>query len=174
MLETRKAAGELLNDAPPARPKRPRWPTLMGVMSIILGFPSVASLVICLAYSVVGRGPLKDIMQLHGLDLAANIALGMYSFGMSTLLLLGGSGLVHRRPWGRTLHLVYAWVTLGLLAAYAGTWALSFASVGYADPAHWWQTASKALWPWLPHGLYPLFLILWFRRPRIRAQLGQW
>ena len=85
MLETRKAAGELLNDAPPARPKRPRWPTLMGVMSIILGFPSVASLVICLAYSVVGRGPLKDIMQLHGLDLAANIALGMYSFGMSTL-----------------------------------------------------------------------------------------
>jgi hypothetical protein len=174
MFETPKAVGELLKEAPPALPKRPIWPTVIGVISILLGFPSVASLVICLAYLLVGRGPLMHITELHGSSLAVNAALGTYVFGMSSLLLLGGSGVFQRRPWGRTLLLVYAWVTLGLLAAFAGSWVLSFASGGYADPAHWGQAASKALWPWLPHGLYPLFLILWFRRPRIRAQLSQW
>ena len=70
--------------------------------------------------------------------------------------------------------LVYAWVTVGLLAAYAGMWVLSFITVGYTDPAPFAETAWRGIRPWLPWGLYPLFLIIWFLWPRIRAQVREW
>jgi len=176
MTETSRGVGYLLpaTSPPTAARKRPRWAVVIAVVSIIFGSLPAASLLICLALLILGRGPLMDILQLEGLVLALTIATGCYVFGMSLLLFVGGVGLMLRRPWGRTLHLVYAWIFLGLMAAYTIWWGLAIlASAQEGRPALEDQ-AWRSIGPWLPNGWYPLFLIIWFMWPRIRKEVASW
>jgi hypothetical protein len=168
-----RAVGELLSGTPVSG-TRPRWPTVVGVISMVLGAPASISLVLGLAWLVTGGGPLMGIAKLRGMTLAGNIVLGVYVFGASLLLFLGGGGLVRRCSWGRTLLLVYAWGTLVLLAAYLGMWFLSFVTGGYRDCTNFAGMAWVGIRPWLPHGVYPLFLVIWFLRPGIKRQVAGW
>jgi multisubunit Na+/H+ antiporter MnhG subunit len=133
------------------------------------------SLLLCLGTFLAGNdGPLVGIAQLTGLTLAVNVGLGVYVFGCALLLFLGGLGLIRRRPWGRRLHLVYAWVTVGLIGAYAGMWLFSLATCAPEGRNAIAETAWHSISPWLPHLLYPTVLIIWFLRPRIKQQVQEW
>jgi len=176
MTETSRGVGYLLpaTSPPTAARKRPRWATVIAVISIIFGSLPSASLLIGLALLILGRGPLTGILQHEGLVLAVLIAGGCYVFGMSLMLFWGGVGLMWRRPWGRTFHLAYAWIFLGSMAAYTIWWGLAILAASQESRAALEDQAWQSIGPWLPNGWYPLFLVIWFMWPRIRKEVASW
>ena len=157
-----------------ARP-RPKWPTVIGVLSIVLGAPSLLGLVLSFCtFLDSGGGPVLELARLSGLVLAVNVGLGLWWFGSAFLLFLGGIRLIQRRSSGRTLHLFYAWFAVSLIGAYAATWLVSVLTCAPDSRIALAGAAWQSIRPWLPLILYPAFLIFWFMRPRIKQQVQEW
>lgn len=115
-------AGDQLDDF--AEP--PKWPKVIGIISIIWGSLGLCCNVIGGAYYSVGQpallkmaqeGPMADgippfMLQAH-LPMVALCVLGL---AVSVLLVIAGSTLAARKPAGRGLHLAYGVVGLLLVA----------------------------------------------------------
>jgi len=157
-----------------ARP-RPTWPTIIGVLSIVLGVPSLLGLVLSFCtFLNSGGGPLLGLAQLSGLVLAVNVGIGFWWFGSAFLLFLGGIRLIQRHSSGRTLHLFYAWIAVSLIGAYASIWLVSILTCAPDGRIALAEAAWQGIRSWLLLILYPAFLILWFMRPPIKQQVLEW
>lgn len=111
--------------SPPTRPpgiapRREQWPTVLGILSIVLGAMGVISGawnalgMIMMSTMASGQGAAGGgSPPPGGLDLSAMIrsmgewagvmsGLNLLSAGLSVLLIIAGSGLVRRRRWGAT------------------------------------------------------------------------
>jgi hypothetical protein len=91
----------------------PGWPKVIGIFSIIIGGIMSACGACGLANSLMHRAPPPD-MTPPPEPPPALIALQGVGFLLALILLFGGILLVMRKPAGRTLHLVYAVLSLPL------------------------------------------------------------
>lgn len=172
--------------APPTQPvwvftpPPPRWPTVVGIISTILGVASVASVGISIAMWIAfRRGAFRvptSSQQSMNLFTGPNAWIEVVTFASnaitSLLLLIAGLTTVQRRAVGRPLHLWYAGLYLATLAfsmftTIAGT-NPAVARMGTPVGARSFMMLSMALGVVIAAS-YPTFLLIWFgpmkRRP---------
>lgn len=155
---------------PAALPAEPVWPAALGVVSMVLAgrhlfrfIWSFGSLFLSPQSFLEGAGLGKALLWLFN---------ALLWTGVGVLLLVAGWRLCRRRRGAAVCHVVYA-----LLAAAAVAYRLVL--VGSWLPARgpdWYTYASLA-----DLGLraifslaFPVFLVVWFLRPKIRRQLRSW
>ena len=185
-------------DFVPVKPPE-SWPTVIGVLSIIFGVLGTLSNA-CGAIGIFAAGALSGLapegsaeemeMQmamsvpypgLQGVQIVAE-------FGLSLLLLVGGIMLLMRKPAAPKTLVAFAW--LDLLANTYGA-VLSFFVIksqmqtmqdnpDMAGAPAGLQGIMSAVGPvfavigWLLVAIWPVFLILWFRRYKIRESVASW
>ncbi len=159
----------------------PRWPKVVGVLSIVFGSLAVVFGIGTVALLPVWGGMLES--QLNGAPLPPTMQLspmviGVTAFGalVNLLLVIAGAMLVARRPAGRSLHLAYA--VFGVLSTFAGVFyqlqnqaALHAWAADYPDNEFIQRMASSSQGAGQIIGLvfglcftlaWPLFCIIWF------------
>lgn len=133
---------------------RPRWASVIGWISIGLAAFYIGVIVLSAARWMPAPGTPEHR------NAVATITLGV---SLMAVLGLGGYLLLRRRRIARRLHLLYAWTVL--LAVIFQLVLLTRAPL-HLPPA---QIAAA-----LFQAAYPLFLVYWFGRPKIRAQMAAW
>ncbi|HUU22125.1 MAG TPA: hypothetical protein VM389_06270 [Phycisphaerae bacterium] len=159
---------------PPPLPPRSKWPTVIGVISIV--FAGIGLL--CLPFAVLGRfiNPAqKQVYQYlpswYPIYETFSYVLGV---GFAVLLLVGGILLLKRRPAGRTLHLAYA-VAATVMAVF-GTilMTMSISRTGNMPPPMRYGFIGGAIGGMCGGLAYPIFLLVWFLRAPIAAEARGW
>jgi len=165
------------------------WPTAIGTIAIVLG----AGGVLLGVYSALAPVIFKSIGQLVPSEatLAAVQAYAPWSvplYVLSTLaaglLLAVGVGLVQRRCWSVRAARLWAWVRILIVAALSVlTYSMSRDQMTAMaeeprSPMPAWlaevmpaiSVASVIAWGWA----FPVFLLIWLARRRIRSEASQW
>ena len=144
---------------------RPVWPAVVAALSLIkAGMDAVRS--------AAGTSMLlsrlvfpEDWFGRLGAWTIASWVLAILGSLSALLLVPGGIALWGRRRWGATIHLVWASVASAALVASVltgamegGPWAWSFSRPYYATIRM----------------IYPVFVLIWFTRPRVRREVAAW
>jgi hypothetical protein len=143
---------------------RPIWPAVIAALSLIKAgmdalraIGDTSRLLGWLVFPVNGLGRPAWATTLAVLEILGPLS--------ALLLVPAGIALWQRRRWGATVHLVWA----GAASAALMAWLLGGAMV-------------RGPWVW-PFGqafdvtvrmLYPVFVLIWFTRPRVRRQVAAW
>ena len=173
-------------------PRAQNWPTVIGIIAIVFGVLAVlAGIWACVFPLFVDKltaampGPQRAVMQVTQEWRGWTIASGAIAALLAALLLVGGAGLAARRAWARPVCFTWA----GLKMAFA----VVQAAIGYeiqqqtftamkndpsmaAVPMGLTEGAALAgvvlgcLWGWA----LPVFTVVWFTRPTIKAQIAEW
>jgi hypothetical protein len=152
---------------------RPRWVAVIALISIFLGGLPLLGFLLCLYQWATGANPLAPPEDLPAYAKVVWVVSGVYGLVLFVLLFVGGVGLASCRPWGRTLHLVVGWVSVVVCLLGVGLWFLYYPLGGYRDPQyadHTWKWLSA----WAACMWYPVFLVIWFSRARIRDEVKRW
>ncbi len=164
---------------PPQVPSsaRPPWATAIGVISIVFGSLGL----ICTPVSLLANkiNPRTAKMQGRFPDWYATytIAASLVQVALAGLLLIAGICLLRRSRLARRLHLGYAVPNL-LLGAVGLVVAISTISQVFQEsdmPEV--ATASGMAGAFIGMAfvmVYPIFLLVWFSRRKIREQVQQW
>ena len=196
---------------PPA-PRQSVWPTVIGIITIIVGVVGIVQYGLCAPIGLGMVGALGGVFERLGqsqpgtgmeLQAAQFDAMAVYLVPnfvvtctaaiLAIMLLVGGIGLVRRRTWSpRTL------VLWGILRIFQ---AAPYAMVGYLANTAMFQAMEDAavsgppgpgqmfpgffaimhalgmagmvvqlLWFWA----LPVFVLIWFSRPKIRREVSTW
>ena len=157
----------------PAAAARPKWPLVIGIISIVLA--SLA--IICTPASLLMQklGPQQDnVMQ----DMPAWFHIYMtvscvLAVCAGLLLLAAGILLLLRKPAARPLHLVYGGLAVVLCLGGVALTALAFSGASAEGPVKAGMFAGIACS--LPLGLaYPIFLLIWFLRGSVARETASW
>ena len=141
-----ESAGELQQEVSP----KPLWPVVIGTVSMALAVRELLDFVVRAANWYV-------VTQEYGLSVSiGNTVLVCTNVILAIFLLGAGYRLARRRK--HHLHIVYALVYVGFVAI--GIWHYR----NHIRTLAWLVTAL----------VYPMFLLIWFSRPRIRRQVAQW
>jgi len=183
----------MLDGAPP-RPSS--WPMAVGVIAIVFGaFGVIAG---CFGIVMLSFLPafLEMIAEVAGDAQASQMeALGEYrpmlmvlvgcGLLLSVMLVVGGLGLVRRRPYGVTWCLVWAVLKSIFVVANAGAnYVMNQAQIaamaedpnippmpgGILEALGALGAAFGLLWGWA----LPVFMVIWFMRKPIRAEVRDW
>jgi hypothetical protein len=187
--------------APPVRagqlgvpPRRPVWPTVVGVICIVYGAFSVLGTIFGQLVSRMvptpapGEDPEVDAAMMAAIDNPAWQAMILVSgIGLAVLLIAAGVGLVQRRRWSIPTAKVWSWATIvisiistvymayvmnDMLAAAA---AANQAGGGGPPPAAMGaMMVGGAIFGLLWALLLPVFLLIWLSRGTIKAQVAGW
>ena len=186
-------AGDFVPLAPPEG-----WPTVIGVLAIIFGSLSIIGGVCNLATLLVYGfffGLLPAEMQEQLKDQVATSApypvpqagMALVEFALAIVLLAGGVMLVRRNPKAGGVLTVFAGLdlisnTLGAVLGYFVTGAGIAAmkenpqmqqAAGFLGLMQGFGVVMVAV-GWLLSAIWPVFLLIWFRRAKIRASMGAW
>jgi hypothetical protein len=191
-------------DAPPTEPGevtpvRPpeAWPTVIGVLAIVFGSLGLLSGVCTgfgTAFMAMGgslvpeeAGDMQALMAVNVPYPWAQGAHALLEFALSATHLVGGILLVTRRPAAARVLVGFAWAdlvsnTLGAVLGYfvmrAGAAAMAeHPDLEAASAMGGMAEAMGAAWlvlDWLFTAVWPVFLIVWFARPRIRETVATW
>jgi len=154
--------------APPTR-----WPLVIGILSIVL-----ASLgIVCTPVSVVMNqfNPQSQRMM-AGMPPwfgTYQIVSGVVGVCVAILLLVAGIQTLRRQPSGRTLHITYG--ALAMLLAIVGlTLSVMIFTQAHVEPPV--RQFSLAIMPCTAVMVfaYPVFLLVWFLRPKIAKEVAGW
>lgn len=168
-----------------ALPRREMWPGVVGVICIVYGAISVVSSAFTLVFLMAaigsstgngeeeaGAGALYPMWQQATMWL---------SLVFDVAIIVAGAGLVGRRRWSPVLAQVWAWVSLIMAIIGAGImlWAgdeiLEAAGAqGGGLPASNLIVYAGAIFGFAFAAALPVFLLIWLRRPVIRAQMAKW
>jgi Zn-dependent protease len=164
--------------APDRPPASARWATAIGIVSVCYASLGILFWLLLLGLIVVGahvaRPAAEDLAE-PALPATASYVFGGVSalcLGMSMLLLVGGILLAARRPGGRWAHLIWAGAALLLPILMGG-----FLAVDRAIPAPRQLQQGPFLAVAavdLAVAAYPVFVLWWFLRRRIREQTRAW
>ncbi|MFW6058903.1 MAG: hypothetical protein ACODAQ_01900 [Phycisphaeraceae bacterium] len=174
--------------------RRPsRWPTVLGIISIVLGALGLLGLIWQMAMPFVmepflnslgppGTAQTQELaVQRHPLMLASNV----FQFVLAAILLAVGVLLIRRRALARRLGLTWAW--LDIVAVVLGL------TINYVlQQAHWAeQQAAGSATPGMQNfeqvgliigslvGLVfgcalPVFMLIWLSRAKVKAEVVEW
>jgi len=158
-------------------PKRPAWPTAIGVISVVLGsLGFICTPIVMAAGARNTRG--NQVYELfpdwyHSYTMAA-FAVGL---AIAVVLLLAGIYLLKRRPAAKLLHVTYALIQVFTAVVNAILLVTTFLpSIRQSSAPEHLKTSIIIGWViGIPIGLvYPVFLLIWFCRPKIVQQVRQW
>lgn len=179
----------------PQLAKPSQWPGVIGIISIVMG--SLAALRGCIGavvapiISVVagqlpeeGAAVLEPMKELMGWMIFNGIATTL----VAVMLIVGGSGLIKRRPWGRRVCMI--WSVLKMILVMVSS-VLSFfifrenmeavlQQQGTAGLPPFFAIMMKTsgafgmlfgiVWGWA----LPVFMLVWFSRQKIRTEVSGW
>lgn len=154
------------------------WPIVIGVISVSLGG---LGMIVNLSNVILGgirgstRGVAISFPEWFG---TYTRVAGVVGMGIALLLLLGGIALLRRRRPARPLHMVYA---VGkIISSLIGTFIVISAMSDFTRPDEQMAIVMKssmyivAFLGGAVACVYPIFLLIWFSRARIRAEMQQW
>jgi hypothetical protein len=152
---------------------RPVWPVILGVVSIVQAGYALVRLVTMLlnmAYSVVLQGTFSGAFPLGGMGLWNLVQAAQYLLPplLGVLLLAAGVLLYRHYPLAPLLHVIYAVPTVLLSAG------LPVAFVLTCPPQFMPHMAFPTLQNATVSLIYPVFLLVWFARAKIRRQVAMW
>lgn len=191
--------------APPTSPgaleaRRPAWPTVIGVIGIVLGALGALS-AIWAAVAPKVMGDMLSTMSTAGMPGGAEMMQTSQEIAqrwrawtvastageaiVAVSLIVAASGLVRRRRWAHPA--MIAWGVLRMLAALVGAIVTYQIQVGMFEAMARFQSAPAMppgfanimsvigmiivlLWGWAP----PIFIFIWFARAKVRAEIAQW
>ncbi len=171
-------------DAMPVRETRSTWPTVLGVLAIILGGLGILS---C-AWLMVPTAPgiESDPQPSGGVLEAYQAASDPVWLGISAVQLVGGIGLIRRRRWSRTVLQVWAVLTLVVAIVHAvlvpdmlaetmaqqqsGSSGGPGAAPGAFEIVFYVFVLAGMLFSAAP----PVFVLIWFGRQKIRDEVAAW
>ena len=172
------------------------WPTVIGTISIVLG----AMGLLCYGCGAIWEmlGPLlanvvpPEVLgpQPQGVFLVYWIASHCVALLLSLWLLVAGIGIAQRRAWSRTASIGWA---ITKMAVAGGDTVLGFVFISdiAAQFSESWSGGQQQT-PQLPEGvaevvmavmiiagfffalIWPVFLLIWFARRRVRAAVAHW
>jgi hypothetical protein len=145
----------------------PAWPTVLAAVSIAWGASAFADVLTAILYTAAAWSKASGNPQLFVFLLGTPV--------LGVMAVLAGGKLLARNPRASAWHRALAVATLALLlihalccarhlATRAGSWRPAFVAVSVVS----W--AIGAIWLLA----YPVFLLIWFARPKIRAQVRSW
>lgn len=177
------------------------WPTVIGVLSIIFGGIGIAG-GICgvISLGLVGAfGSMSSMMpEEQAAEVQAQMASSMpypvlqgaqmlFEFALSVLLLIGGIKLLRRRRGAVGLLTSFAWLDLlsNTFAAIVGYFVFKAQMQAMQDDPNMQQVAGMqgamagfgavaVFLQWVLTAIWPVFLLLWFRRGKVRALVETW
>ncbi len=179
--------GEFVPTRPPSS-----WPTVIGIIAIVLGslgslanaWALIAPLVMEAFLGQMSNDPaFAAHLQVQKDHLGWSLSSAGVNVIASLLLVVGGTGLCMRRRWGPTT--IKLWiplrmfgVVLGCVTAYVMMQAtLKVQAAQGATPPPGFMSGFAAasiavglLWGWA----FPVFMIVWLSRTKIRAQVADW
>lgn len=179
--------------APPTAPgplantvRQPIWPNVVGIIALVLGGGGVLMSLLSAAGPVVvllgSRGSEPEWTdEVHGW-IWAGVALECVSVLLAAALVLGGVGLLRRKR--RSGRLLVAWAGCKLVFALALA-VVSYGAMAAQSRAAHDAEAGMAAFSWsLGLGftligfvwalLLPVFVLIWFRRANIKAEIANW
>ena len=166
-------------DVPPiqyeyvVQPKPPVWHKVIGIISIVLASLGIVCTPISMGMNAMNPAQ-KEAMKMFP-DWWRNYQVFSSFLGVAfaILLLVAGISLCRRRPAARTLHLIYAGVAL--VMCIIGT--LAAVSLMNTDSTPMGMRAGMMIgfvFGFLFGSAYPVFLLIWFLRARIRDEVASW
>jgi len=151
-------------------PKRLIWPVVIGITSIVLGGLRLICTPIPL-FCVLG---FNQVLGCPPHWWAVYVMLMAWVEALLALLLVAaGIALLVRRREGRPFHLGYGLCEI-FLCIVDGAFAALFQ---YTQDGHMPSRTGLFFWAAVATPLatgYPLFLVIWFLRPKIREQVAAW
>ncbi len=186
------------------RPRASPWPTVLGVISIVLGalgilaygcgslMANVGVLFVSDAFAAKGALDPVNAASIEALReyLPWNLAVAVVSAGLAAMLLLGGISLCRRRRRGRTI--LRWWSVLRIAWAVPATFASYFSQAAQFNAMMEAAEASSAPMPGFMFGFMkgaglagvavgllwawalPVFMLAWFTRRNIRQEVDGW
>jgi hypothetical protein len=177
----------------PYAPSRSTWPTVLGVIAIVFGALGMLKgiwglLTPLFLDAMADMMPSESAASFEVMEEWASYFTAMYTATILVggVLLAAGIGLIKRRPWGVTA--VWLWVFVRMVLA-VGEAVLSsraqheqFTAMtrqdptlqgmgsGFASQMAIFSFAITLLWGWA----LPVFMLIWFLRKTIKAEVAQW
>ncbi len=155
---------------------------LQGLWSVVGSLVSDAFLSMMPANAMPEMEAMQDVLRRAR---PGTIVLGLLVLAVAVLLIVGGARLLGRRPQGARLLVTYAWLRLPVVLLSAGFayWqqkamfeAMQQMQGGGGMPANlsgamaFGQAAFVALWG----AAWPVFLLIWFGRGKIKDEVAGW
>ncbi len=173
----------------PAPGVRTTWPTVIGVIAIILGvFGTLGNVWGIVAASfmpqMMSSAPPDVVDQMKQMQ-GMTVKISMLSLPIPILLLAAGIGLVNRRRWGVSLAKGWAVLKMLLVVVSMGlTWHMQDAMFTNATATSGMPANAAGVfgiikvfsviftlaWGWA----FPVFLLIWMARARIKAEVASW
>ncbi len=176
-------------------PKQSSWPTIIGVIAIVLGaggaligcFGALSPFFLDAMMSAMppqaGQQAIQDVAKDW---MAWTIPIALVSVVLALLLLIGGIGLLKRRPWASKTCVAWAIIRILLVAVNSGvgyviqqkTWDimsqqdpnLSALPAGFTGGILAATVVFNLLWGWA----LPVFMLIWFSRRKIKDEVVGW
>ncbi|MGB2819381.1 MAG: hypothetical protein WBF17_00265 [Phycisphaerae bacterium] len=155
-------------------PKRSVWPTVIGIISIILAALGLICTPLMTIMNTFNPASQQVYEYLPDWYRTWEVVSAFGGIIWGVLLLIAGIGLLKRRPVARTLHLVYA-VSSMVVAVINGFVLVSVLSDtgGMPAPVRVGMIGG-AVGGTCGALIYPVFLLIWFLRASIAAEVRSW
>ena len=153
--------------------RRPAWATAIGVISVVFGSLGV----ICTPVNLVmqQRNPAMKAIFEHAPEWFRAYVLVSQAIGivMALWLLAAGVLLLGRKPSAGLTHVAYSSVSLVMTVVGTAVTAVAMSSgtmpENVAAPAQFGLCIGMVIGP-----AYPVFLLIWFMRRKIRQEMASW
>lgn len=167
----------------------PVWPTVIGVVGIVLGslgllgaiWGAVAPLVMKTLFPNMAADP--DMPHFSERWIQSTIISGVVSSAVAIILIVAGAGMLKRTAWSPRVARIWAVIKMVLVVA---NLVVAF-QIQQSTMANMAQVGGRGmvvnvnfltipgilfglLWGWA----LPVFLLIWFSRPSIKEQVSKW
>jgi hypothetical protein len=160
----------------PARP--PRWPIVIGILSICLAGWGMVSLQLSQSNARMNSAAREILTMFPDWYMEYSEGAVFIGLGVSVILLLAGIQTLRRKPRGRMWHMLYA--ALAIIQVVIGCILFSIAlgqldSTSQSQPVTYYDIVQVSGFAGMRSGAaYPIFLLIWFSLRKIREQVRQW
>lgn len=148
------------------------WPKVLGIISIVFAGLGLLSVPVNL-FNVNANPVQKQVYDALPAWVTTYVNLSLiFSLPIVAVLLAGGTQTLRRKRLGRTLHLIYGW--LQAVGGIVGLVIFFQIDTSGLAPAQQSAFLGFGLCGGLAGMVYPIFLLAWFHRAKIRDETAGW